>query len=83
MITTTLEHLEKHLRDLLGAAQNEGVLVTQEGKPMAVLVGLGTMDEEDIGYAMSPKFWKMIEEARRSPTVPWDEAKKRLFSEEA
>jgi hypothetical protein len=38
-------------------------------------------DEEDLELENSVEFWRMIEEARRSPTVPLQEAEKELFPE--
>lgn len=35
-------------------------------------------DEEDRAYINDPEFWKMIEERRREPGIPWEEAKKQL-----
>ena len=35
-------------------------------------------DEEDRAYINVPEFWKMIEERRREPGIPWEEAKKQL-----
>ena len=83
MIEKTVEQFEKDPSGVLAAAKNEGVLVTQDGKPMAVVVGLNELDEEDMEYVNSPEFWKMIEESRRSPAIPWEEAKKELFRDEA
>jgi hypothetical protein len=30
----------------------------------------------------SPEFWRMIEEARRMPTVPWEKVKAELVADE-
>jgi hypothetical protein len=40
-------------------------------------------DAEDFHYMTSPEFWRMIEEARRMPTVPWEQAKKELLADGA
>ena len=36
------------------------------------------IDDEDRAYINDPAFWKMIEERRREPGIPWEEAKKQL-----
>jgi hypothetical protein len=35
-------------------------------------------DAEVSDLVSSPEFWKMIAERRREPTIPWEEAKRRL-----
>ncbi len=38
-------------------------------------------DAEDFQYMTSPEFWRMIEEARRMPTVPWEQVKEELLAD--
>jgi hypothetical protein len=66
--------LNRYLND----SRSETIVITQAGKPCAVVHGLD-YDEEDLEYINSPAFWAMIEESRRSPTIPWEVAKKRLM----
>lgn len=35
-------------------------------------------DDEDRAYINDPEFWKMIEERRREPGIPWEEANQQL-----
>ena len=64
---------EQCLRD----SQSETVVVTQLGKPYAVLQGLG-YDAEQMDLINSSEFWSMIEERRQRPTIPWADAKAAL-----
>ena len=45
-------------------AQRERVVITRNGKPVALLVGIEGMDEEQLQRASSDRFWKLIAERR-------------------
>jgi len=79
MKEATLEQFSKAPQTFLQQAQLERILVTQDGAPLALLVGLENKDEEDWQLETSPDFWQMIEERRRRPTVPLDDAEQELF----
>ena len=78
----TMEQLAMATSELLTLAQRERILVTRDGKPMAVMVGIENKDEEDLQLEASADFWRMIEERRREPTIPLKDLKKELFGEE-
>ncbi len=63
---------------VLNSAQEERIVITRAGKPSVVLVGVESYDEEDLQWATSPEFWRMIEERRRGPSIPLAELKARL-----
>jgi antitoxin HicB len=66
----TLEQFARDLPGLTAAAQRERIVVTGNGKPLAILVGIENKDAEDLRLEASPDFWRMIEERRRRPTMP-------------
>jgi hypothetical protein len=68
-------NVNQYLRDAL----SEAVIVTQAGRPCAVLHGLD-YDDEQMGLVNSPDFWSMIRERRKGPTISWEIAKRRLES---
>ena len=68
-------NVEQYLRDSL----SEAIIVTQAGRPCAVVHGL-EYDDEQMQLADSPEFWKMINERRQRPTIPWEIAKRDLES---
>ena len=78
----TQEQLSRETSALLDAAQHERIVVTRNGKPLAVVVGIENKDEEDLRLEASPEFWRMIEERRREPTVPLEDIKAELFADE-
>lgn len=78
----TLEQLSRETSALLDAAQHERLVVTRNGKPLAVVVGIENKDREDLHLESSPEFWRMIEERRREPTTPLEEIRAELFADE-
>jgi antitoxin (DNA-binding transcriptional repressor) of toxin-antitoxin stability system len=54
------------------------VVVTRKGKPVALVLGVEGMDEEQIQLGSSGKFWKLIEERRRQKTISRKELEKTL-----
>ena len=59
-------------------AQRENVVLTEQGNPVAVLVGIRELDDEQIQLGLSDDFWKMIVARRKQPTISHDEMKRRL-----
>jgi PHD/YefM family antitoxin component YafN of YafNO toxin-antitoxin module len=78
----SIENFSQDIEDFLHAAQSEWLLVTREGKPLAVLVGVENKDQEDWDLESSPDFWRMIDERRRQPTLPWNDVRPSLLRAE-
>src|SRR5690242_17006658 len=51
----------------LDEAQRERVLITRNGKPSAIVIGVKGRDFEDVLLMSNPKFWEMIEASRKNP----------------
>lgn len=66
----TLEQLSEQLQDYVRSAQQEQILITQNGKPIALLLGLENIDPEQWNLQLSPEFWQMIRDRRQRPTIP-------------
>jgi antitoxin (DNA-binding transcriptional repressor) of toxin-antitoxin stability system len=49
-------------------AQNERVVITRDGKPVALIIGVEGMDEEQIELGSSDKFWTLVAERRKQKT---------------
>ena len=81
MKETTLEQFSQEPQTFVQVAQQERILVTQNGKPVALVVGLENKDGEDWQLEMSLDFWQMIEERRKRPTMPFQEVVATLFDE--
>ncbi len=66
MKQVALEQLPQEIAELIVSAQRERVVITRNGEPYALVVGVENKDEEDLGLEFSPVFWQMIEKRRRS-----------------
>ena len=72
------QEAQANFQDVLASAQNERVVITRQGKPSAVVLGLESYDEEDLQLAVSPEFWNMIQLRRQGRSIPLAELKARL-----
>ena len=52
------------LADCARAAAKEPLIVTQEGKPVAILLPLENTDVETVALSSNPKFLELIERSR-------------------
>jgi antitoxin (DNA-binding transcriptional repressor) of toxin-antitoxin stability system len=71
----TVELGEAHLESCVADAQDDQVVLTQGGKAVALLIGL---NEEQEQLGRSERFWNLIAERRRQPTISREELEKRL-----
>ncbi len=67
MITIGLERatLDKCIDD----AQHERVVITRNGKPIALIVNVEGLEEEELKLGSSDKFWRLITERRAQKTI--------------
>jgi hypothetical protein len=68
-------NFNQYLHELL----TETIIVTQAGRPCAVVHGLD-YDEEQLQLINSAEFWALLQQRRERPTIPWDIAKQQLES---
>jgi prevent-host-death family protein len=66
--------LENCIRD----AQRESILITRNGKPVALLIGVEGMDREQIELGRSDKFWTLIRRRRGQRTLSRAQLEKRI-----
>ena len=76
MRTVSVRDLQKAIKKCVDAAQDERIVVTRNGKPAALLVGLEGQDWEAVMLQTSPSFWKLIEKRRKEETVSASEMRK-------
>ena len=69
---------EANLDECVQQAQRERVVLTRQGKPVAVLVGVRGLDLEQIELGASDEFWALIRERRKQRTMSRAELDKRL-----
>lgn len=59
-------------------AQRERIVITRNGKPVALLIGVEGMDLEQIELGHSGKFWKLIRQRRGQKTLSRAQLEKRI-----
>jgi prevent-host-death family protein len=82
MREATIEELAQQLPALVDASQHERIVVTRNGQPVAVLLGIENKDAEDLRLEAAPEFWRLIEERRRHPTARLEDVEADLFHED-
>jgi antitoxin (DNA-binding transcriptional repressor) of toxin-antitoxin stability system len=65
-----LVNLEQAIMDIcVKDAQHERIVITSKGKPVALIIGVEGMDEEQLELGASDKFWNLITERRNQETI--------------
>ena len=59
-------------------AQRERVMITRDGVPVALIVGVEGLDEEQLRLSSSHDFWQLIAERRQQKTLTRNELDRRL-----
>ncbi len=72
---TTLERCVQY-------AQQEQVVITGNGKPLALIVRVEGTDIEQLELESSDKFWQLIQERRTQKSLSRAELERRLNSKE-
>ena len=65
------------LGSCIDKAQQERVIVTRKGKPVALVIGI---DEEQLDLGRNDSFWRLIEERRNQDTVGREELQQLINS---
>jgi antitoxin (DNA-binding transcriptional repressor) of toxin-antitoxin stability system len=50
-------------------AQDENIVITHNGKAVALIIGIEKMDEEQLELSHSDKFWTLITERRQQKHI--------------
>jgi len=57
------------LNSCVAEAQSQRVVLTRNGAPVALVVGVAGLDKEQIELGASVEFWKLMEARRKEKTV--------------
>lgn len=57
------------LESCVNQARQERLVITRNGKPVALLVGVEGMDREQLELGSSDAFWKLIAKRRRQKAI--------------
>lgn len=80
MKLVAMHEAKAKLSEYVAVSQKDRVLITNHGKPAALVIGVEGESLEDLLTQSDTKFWAMIERARAEPTTSLEEAKK-LFDQ--
>lgn len=69
---------EANLEECVRDAQHERVVLTRQGKPVAVLIGAQGLDLEQIELGHADEFWTLIRQRRAQKSMSREELEKRL-----
>ena len=67
MTTVDLKHAR--MSDCVRRAKRGGVIVTSNGRPVAVLVRVRNLDAEDLAWCRDADFWRLIAYRRKEKTI--------------
>jgi hypothetical protein len=65
----TIQIEQATLDDCVRDARQDRVLITQNGLPVALVIGLEGLDEEQMQLGSSDQFWKLIAARRTQQTI--------------
>jgi antitoxin (DNA-binding transcriptional repressor) of toxin-antitoxin stability system len=78
---TTVNIEQATLAGCLEKVQHERVILTRNGKPVALLVNVEGLDAEQIELGSNDKFWRMIAERRTQMTLGREQLEQQLDDE--
>jgi antitoxin (DNA-binding transcriptional repressor) of toxin-antitoxin stability system len=62
-------------------AQHDRLIITRNGSPVALIVGIQGMDEEQVSLGGSDSFWKLISERRTQKSLSRTELEQKFPDE--
>ena len=74
----TVDIQETNLDACVVDAQSDRVVIMRGGNPVALVVGVQGLDEEQIQLGASDEFWKLISARRKEPTIDRSALEKKL-----
>ncbi len=74
----TIQIEKATLESCIAEAQQDRVVLTRNGAPVAMIVGVGGLDEEQVQLSGSDTFWELITERRQQKSLSRAEVERRL-----
>jgi antitoxin (DNA-binding transcriptional repressor) of toxin-antitoxin stability system len=59
-------------------AKSDRIVITRGGRPIALILGLEGLDQEQVRLGMSDEFWHMIDERRQDMTMTRAEVERKV-----
>src|SRR2546429_7801217 len=70
---------ETNLDDCVSEAQHEKIVITRNGKPVALVVGIAGLDTEQLELGSNSAFWELITHRRRQRTITRAQLEKKIL----
>lgn len=80
MKTIGVRDLQKRIKECVEASQAEGVVITRNGRPASLVIGVEGSDWEDLVIQSDPAFWGTIRERRKERSISAEEMRSRVLS---
>jgi hypothetical protein len=74
----TVDIQETSLDACVFDAQSDRVVIMRGGNPVAIVVGVEGLDAEQTQLGASDKFWRLISDRRKEPTIDRSALDKKL-----
>jgi len=74
----TVDIHETNLDACVVDAQSDRVVIMRGGNPVAIVVGVQGLDEEQAQLGASDEFWKLISDRRKEPTLDRSALEKKM-----
>ncbi len=78
MKTISVRDLQRRIRSVMDTAQRDQVVITRNGQPIALVVGIEGADWETVAVETSRPFWKEIARRRDQETLSFAEIRRRM-----
>jgi PHD/YefM family antitoxin component YafN of YafNO toxin-antitoxin module len=69
---------DTNLDACVSEAQRERIVITRNGKPVALIVGVEGLDAEQLDLGSNPVFWELIARRRRQRTITRAQLEERI-----
>ena len=79
MKTIGVRELQKRIKECVEASQTEGVVITRNGRPASLVIGVEGVDWEELVMQSDPAFWKVIRERRKEKSISKAEMRRRAL----
>lgn len=80
MKTIGVRDLQKRIKECVATSQTEGVVITRNGQPASLVIGVEGSDWEDLVVQSDPTFWRSIRARRREKSISAREMRRRVLS---
>jgi len=69
---------ETNLAACVDEAQDEKIVITQDGKPVALVLGIAGLDAEQLELGSSADLWELIAHRRKQGTVTREQLEQKI-----